>query len=686
MATKRKDPKQSTPRRNLTPDDIVVTERRARYLEELSGVTADKLAGRNVSELAELLQWQIDPQLLLIRRVCGQVVKKNPLTGGFCPVPNATVHVLDTDCSFLGFFPVESPFFYLYPFHCSTEEIGVVTTDACGRFCVFLPYWDIDRILRFRKQRICFPDIVRPNIRDLIEVGPPLPEPPFPDPPRPIDPPPFRRLGQAALERVRGLVEPQVMERLEIAAGERTFGASVSEADDIFDAPILRIPPALPREFITRPDEMLKQISTRTGVSAKELRGLSARSLLGPFLRCRDVWVAEWAPILDVPDITFRVTQDVDGDGTEEVIYSEGYFDVRWNAPSNLNVTLEANASAICVPICNPVQPIPCGNQPAISTAGYMPLEATHHDGATGLATRVNRPVPSGDYPAGVGGTGVQSGESGAAPYAATLNLHGCHRIGSASHYRITHRIDGVGAHVPFTNLQWWAPRNVGAPVLVNPDANGWYPILNPAGDFAHPNWLLSWPTTQFPNGLYELILELGEVSGGSINVTNQSPARNFEVDNSSPLATFVNIWWRYSSGGTWQLLPAVCPVIERDPTRAIRIRVQWSASAQHFRNAQCTAHGCGAGNPTLVQPTPAAPDIEAYRHWHIGAGDNAVAQTNEFEIGAGFAAGCYTVRLHASSRAFNPSGFDYGPAANWFINQTIRYTNLHRSISVVDQ
>lgn len=126
--------------------------------------------------------------------------------------------------------------------------------------------------------------------------------------------------------------------------------------------------------------------------------------------------------------------------------------------------------------------------------------------------------------------------------------------------------------------------------------------------------------------------------------------------------------------------------MIERDPTRAIRIRVQWSASAQHFRNAQCTAHGCGAGNPTLVQPTPAAPDIEAYRHWHIGAADNAVAQTNEFEIGAGLDAGCYTVRLHASSRAFNPSGFDYGPAANWFINQTIRYTNLSRSISVVDQ
>ena len=34
--------------------------------------------------------------------------------------------------------------------------------------------------------------------------------------------------------------------------------------------------------------------------------------MVGPFLRCRDVIVAEWQTFFDVPDITFRVTQDVD--------------------------------------------------------------------------------------------------------------------------------------------------------------------------------------------------------------------------------------------------------------------------------------------------------------------------------------------------------------------------------------
>ncbi len=40
----------------------------------------------------------------------------------------------------------------------------------------------------------------------------------------------------------------------------------------------------------------------------------------------------EWEFIADVPDITFRVTQAVDLDGDEETIYSERFFDVRWNS------------------------------------------------------------------------------------------------------------------------------------------------------------------------------------------------------------------------------------------------------------------------------------------------------------------------------------------------------------------
>lgn len=57
-------------------------------------------------------------------------------------------------------------------------------------------------------------------------------------------------------------------------------------------------------------------------------------------------WVS-WTPWTDcTPDIIFRVTQDC-GQG-EKVIVSETVFDVRWNIPTSLDVTLHANEDACC--------------------------------------------------------------------------------------------------------------------------------------------------------------------------------------------------------------------------------------------------------------------------------------------------------------------------------------------------
>lgn len=57
-----------------------------------------------------------------------------------------------------------------------------------------------------------------------------------------------------------------------------------------------------------------------------------------------------WAPWFDCnPDIIFRVKQRC-GTGPAKVIYSENVFQTRWNAPTNLNVTLVANKDACCVP------------------------------------------------------------------------------------------------------------------------------------------------------------------------------------------------------------------------------------------------------------------------------------------------------------------------------------------------
>src|SRR5687768_13750196 len=142
------------------PDARKLTQRQADYLAELTGTPADGLAGRPIRELDKLLRWRIDPSLLFFRRICGRVVRVEPGTGVVQGVPNATVHIEDTDCSFLGFFPAEgpwSPWWWLWPIACHREEIATTMTDQCGRFCVWVPRWDIDRILRFRRERICFP-------------------------------------------------------------------------------------------------------------------------------------------------------------------------------------------------------------------------------------------------------------------------------------------------------------------------------------------------------------------------------------------------------------------------------------------------------------------------------------------------------------------------------------------------
>ena len=92
-----------------------------------------------------------------------------------------------------------------------------MTTDACGRFCVYVPRWDIDRILRFRLARICWPEFVKPDIRDIWEWIKPLPEPPrIRKPPRPEpDPAPDWLVNPGALQRVGELLGPEAAERLQ---------------------------------------------------------------------------------------------------------------------------------------------------------------------------------------------------------------------------------------------------------------------------------------------------------------------------------------------------------------------------------------------------------------------------------------------------------------------------------------
>lgn len=695
---KEREPKASAPRRpermeQPPPDERKITERQATYLAQVSGVEREKILARPVGQLEEILKWKLDPTLFFFRRVCGRVVRKDPITGVLQGVPNATVHVEDTDCSFLGFFPVEGPFYWwwwFWPVFCRREELATTMTDECGRFCVLIPRWDIDRILRLRHRRICFPEIIKPSIRDILERLRPIPQtwPPIPPGPGP-DPPPFQLREQEVLpefatrevfQQIGTLVGRPELEQLAQLAETREFGRDIGELTDVFDEPAFTdvFPPPLNDESFQRVEtlDLDSRIRESEAKTTFELADLTPLRAIGPFLRCRDVIVAEWEYFSDVPDITFRVTQDVDLDSDEETIYSEGFFDVRWNMGSIPNVTLQASPIARPAPFCEgPV--VRCGNKPAIVTVGLMPLAATHHDNSTGHSVRVNRPR--------LGGLLSSPQFSPAqAPYAGTLQLHGCHDLAGAEYYRLLYEYEGA-SEVPFTGLEWYPPKLTGPPWWFHAfaDGDGWYQVL-PEAQLVFPNWLLNWPTTSFPNGKYEVRLQLAD---GSKNVlaapADVSDPVVFTIDNRAPNASFSQLRWRVS-GGAWlpqntYTWPFVCIVIRRPAGADIQIEVTWAASAVHFRDAQLSAGGCGGGNPSLIGTAATR------EHWHENVMDNSVTRTTRWGLGGGLPQGSYSFTITAYSRAFNPAGDGGGPGTNWLTNYAYLWAQPSVAVSVID-
>ena len=161
--------KKPAPEHVVAPDRQKLTDTQAARLGALTEIEAKELAGLTIADIRDRFAWRIDPELLFFRRICGKVVKKDPITGISYPVPFATVIVEDTDCNLLAFFPKFWQWGWFFPLFCRREVLATVKTDKCGKFCVWVPRWDIDWILRWRKHRICFPYIfTRPTIRALL--------------------------------------------------------------------------------------------------------------------------------------------------------------------------------------------------------------------------------------------------------------------------------------------------------------------------------------------------------------------------------------------------------------------------------------------------------------------------------------------------------------------------------------
>jgi hypothetical protein len=682
--------------KSVTPDRRPITGLQAHRLSKLTGVSAKEVSGLTVAELNDKFRWRIDPGLFLFRRICGRVVKKDPVTGAEYPVPFATVHVEDTDCSFLGFFPIGWPWAWLFPFFCHREEIGTATTDACGRFCVWIPRWEVDWILRFRRERVCFPDIfIKPTIRDLLDIV--RPEPPIIRPPKPEPDPPLLLLkdGGMTLRNAEQVLGREIIEKLAALEVSNEVGASTVQQRQILDSPAFSEPmvPPLPTQFNELQEEkgpkLLTMLAANLRLKPEELKDLNLRRFIGPFFRCRDVLAPEWLPILDVPDITFRVTQDVDSNGDEEAIYSESYFDVRWNAGPIPDVTLYASQIAVAGVACD-APLVACNGDPRIDFVGLMPLISPgvgdpYHDPVTGYARRPNRPHPSGlvadlpPYPLAK------------TPYTSTLQLYGCNSRDGAVYYRLRYSFEGATPQ-PFKSLTWPLYRIVGGVLQLKwptPDTDGWYPIIPDAEGWIHKNLLLNWPTRNghFHNGLYMVDMQLGNASKAVVHTTT---AIGFRIDNSNPEPVmFTSLAWRQKGAASWIPLELVCPVVVRPAGVDIEFRVGYLTSATHLRSLTLSGGGCGGNNPDpLASPDwsdPPSP-LNPYQHWHTDPDlDNSESRTAIFVLHKERPPGAYSFQLQVESRAFNPSGGDGGLENDWNYNPVYNRTWRMLPVAVVN-
>jgi hypothetical protein len=678
------------------PGELKLSESQGKRLSALTDITPDRLVGRRVADLAKEHPF-IDPALLLFRKVCGRVVRTDPVTGAIWGVPGATVHVWDTDVNLFASFPTGWPYGWFWPWGWRREEIATAKTDLCGNFCVWIPRFDIDWVLQWRLRRRCYIESFRkPSIRDLVER---LPEQlevpphigPWPDP----DPLAFLRAGVGSTQVLDSAVGPATGRRL-AAAANAAFGAETGTAD-ILDLPAF--PESMPhpdapaiREVLSAElGDMTKRVRASIGDALADERTIDA-SWIGPFLRCYDVFVPEFQRILDVPDITFSATQDVDGDGDEETIYSEGLFDVRWDAGPIPAVTLHASASALASPSCGDGPDIACA-APELVTVGHMPLKNATASGvypivdtATGYAVRPNRPHPSGRV-----GEAVTTAEAATAPMTGLLEFYGCaHNAAdgtTATAWRIMHRVstDGgatFGAWQPI--LETWTDfRSTTANPLethVFTTTDGWYRPAPGGGWMLGDHYLLQWHGA--PNGRIELQLDLGVDAGAVVNVIGSAPVVRIVVDNNTPHAQIVGLEWR-EAGGSWQNLTMNCPTIHRNH-HDIEIRATVHAWASHLQSFRVSSSGCGSsgGAPALIEgledlESGLLPGIVVADYWHKNASDNNVFDDVTFAISHLSAPGAYAVGVTSWSRAFNPGDghvydpsqpdLSYSPNPNWW-------------------
>ena len=696
-------PAKSPAVKQVPPDQVKLNRIQAQRFAQLANVPLKEIEGHTLAQLSDKYKWVVDPDWFLFQWVCGQVVRWDATTGTYRPVPNATVHVMDTDCDFLFYAPYNIPWLWCYPFWCHQEEMGVTVTDECGKFCVLVPRFDIDWVWRWRLERYCFPEVLRPpNLGDILQnfYRPIATEPPHIGPIGPDPGPVEIRQSGISLDRLATITGRQTAKKLLASGATATFGAKNTAVRDIMNQPAFHNPmpppvsPALLELQAAHEKRGSAAVAEFVQSRVKREYKLDLNRYVGPFPRWHCEWMLEreLVPIFDVPDITFWVQQDVDADGDLETIYTDGYFHIGWRSGPTSDVTLHAAPNARVSQTCQAPVVDNCETG-EILFAGLMPANSSYID-SNGYGWRVNPPHADGLIRSSVFPPSVAPPPDtpATAPFTGTIQLYGCHEYPNAEYYRIMYSYNGA-TPVPFTGLNWYIDPwpGPGVPLHVVPDPNGWYPILTNPNAWFPPNELLDWPTTSYPNGLYELTMQLGNAAKATIFTT--ATAIPFLVDNTANYPLFFSLAWRVAGTVGWNYFPDfICPMVHRTKGTDLEFRVEYLVSMPHLLKMTLSASGCGGGVTIQTEASPNWSDPPStdnpYAHWHTNALDNLVSRAAIFFLPGSALPGCYGFTLDSYSRAFNPAGGDPSDpqAHDWYIDASwLNWNQANLAVAVVD-
>lgn len=592
----------------------------ASRLSRLTGVSTRRLIGESLGSLSRSLPSAIDPDLLESVTLSGRVVRVDSASGRDIPVPNATVHLEDTECQLVAFFPKSWPWAWYFPLSCRREEIERATTDRDGRFSISVPRFDIDWIQRWRYDRWRHGDL-------------------------------FRRASanQQALAQGNGAPHALDVEGVLAAARAarrtwrvpRTVASVRRHRQAELPAPL---PPTLAR---LRGDTAgaRAMLAEALDVSETRLDGFDLAKQAGPFERPASEQVPEWLLLTDVPDITFRVSED------GELRYGGATFDVQWNTWSLPDLTLVAThrpddselASTPAPQLPFVLQPRPriVGLAPKVQQGGTTP---PYIDIASGYNARPN------PHHASPMDRGAAFDIDAAAPFAGTLQLYGDVRLPGASYYRVLRSNTHGTTFDPFLGLSWPVYRSVAGELQVQwtaSDADGWYPIPSAADHWFPGTLLLEWPQAGLGRHLVRL-----ECADADKRLLGQS-SRVVEFDDAEPQVLYHQLAWKFVSESDDMFdapsrdLLVPCPAIRRNgATEPIQILFRVGASPAHFRYASLGASGCGECDFVL-----AADEENHTSHWYMTATDPAATLRGRFQLDGGSAEGAYSFNVYASSR-----------------------------------